>query len=149
MHEDLEEDQEMITPHQFGLLMVDWTNPQKAAQVYVWTVVFALWLTCWPDAGRMMIPRIRYHMLISPSRFWSPCMILIGPVGTLSSPYIWFSDLVIVDEQKTLCQLLGQLQIEPGLDERSIHKLNILLSYHDEVWLHFWVTEIRLITFES
>ncbi|KAF8155928.1 nuclear condensing complex subunit [Crassisporium funariophilum] len=33
MHEDLDDDQEMITPYQFGLLMVDWTNPQKAAEV--------------------------------------------------------------------------------------------------------------------
>jgi len=33
MHEDLDDDQEMITPHQFGQLMVDWTNPQKAAEV--------------------------------------------------------------------------------------------------------------------
>ena len=34
MHEDLDEDQEMISPYQFGLLMVDWTNPQKAAEMY-------------------------------------------------------------------------------------------------------------------
>lgn len=33
MHEELDEDQEMITPYQFGLLMVDWTNPQKASSV--------------------------------------------------------------------------------------------------------------------
>ena len=31
MHEDLEEDQEMISPYQFGLLVADWTNPQKTA----------------------------------------------------------------------------------------------------------------------
>lgn len=35
MHDDLDEDQEMISPYQFGLLMVDWTNPQKAAEMYV------------------------------------------------------------------------------------------------------------------
>lgn len=40
---------------------------------------------------------------------------------------------VIVDEQKTLCQLLSQLQIGPGLDLRAIQKLNILLSNHEEV----------------
>jgi condensin complex subunit 3 len=33
MREDLDEDQEMITLHQFGLLMLDWTNPQKAAEM--------------------------------------------------------------------------------------------------------------------
>jgi len=32
MYEDLDDDQEMIPPYQFGLLMVDWTNPQKAAE---------------------------------------------------------------------------------------------------------------------
>ena len=34
MSEDFEDDQEIITPHQFGQLMVDWTNPQKAAEMY-------------------------------------------------------------------------------------------------------------------
>ena len=34
LHEDLD-DQEMITPYQLGLLMVDWTNPQKAAEMSV------------------------------------------------------------------------------------------------------------------
>jgi len=29
MHEDLEDDQEMISPYQVGLLVADWTNPQK------------------------------------------------------------------------------------------------------------------------
>jgi condensin complex subunit 3 len=33
MYEDLDDDQEMILPYQFGLLMVDWTNPQKAAEM--------------------------------------------------------------------------------------------------------------------
>ena len=33
LYEDLDEDQEMITPYQLGLLMVDWTNPQKAAEM--------------------------------------------------------------------------------------------------------------------
>ena len=33
MHDDLEDDQEMITPYQFGQLMVDWTNPRKAAEM--------------------------------------------------------------------------------------------------------------------
>ncbi|EGO04008.1 hypothetical protein SERLA73DRAFT_102367 [Serpula lacrymans var. lacrymans S7.3] len=31
--EDLEDDQEMISPYQFGLLFIDWTNPQKAAKM--------------------------------------------------------------------------------------------------------------------
>lgn len=35
MHDDLDEDQEMISPYQFGLLMVDWTNPLRAAEMYV------------------------------------------------------------------------------------------------------------------
>ena len=49
---------------------------------------------------------------------------------------------ITVDEQKTLCQLLGQLQIEPGLDLRAIQMLNILLSYHEEVYfLLFFVRD--------
>jgi condensin complex subunit 3 len=31
VYEELDDDQEMITPYQFGLLMIDWTNPQKAS----------------------------------------------------------------------------------------------------------------------
>jgi hypothetical protein len=40
MREDLEEDEEMITLHQFGSLMLDWMNPQKAAEM--WALVFNL-----------------------------------------------------------------------------------------------------------
>jgi condensin complex subunit 3 len=29
MHEDMEKDQEMISPYQFRLLLADWTDPQK------------------------------------------------------------------------------------------------------------------------
>src|SRR5258705_393859 len=35
LYEDLEDDQEMITPYHLGLLMVDWSNPQKAADMSV------------------------------------------------------------------------------------------------------------------
>jgi condensin complex subunit 3 len=38
-----------------------------------------------------------------------------------------------VDEQKTLLQLLGQLHMAPGLDLRSVQKLDVLLTYHEEV----------------
>ncbi|TFK73394.1 hypothetical protein BDN72DRAFT_761779 [Pluteus cervinus] len=31
IHDDLEDGQQMISPYQFGQLMVDWTNPQKVA----------------------------------------------------------------------------------------------------------------------
>jgi len=33
MHDELEDDQEMISPYQFGLFMVDWTNPEKSSEV--------------------------------------------------------------------------------------------------------------------
>jgi condensin complex subunit 3 len=33
VHGELDEDQEMISPYQFGLLLIDWTNPQKAADL--------------------------------------------------------------------------------------------------------------------
>ncbi|KAF8875410.1 nuclear condensing complex subunit [Gymnopilus junonius] len=98
MHEDLDEDQEMISLHQFGLLMVDWTNPQKAAQIEV-------------EGPKDQASHVNVAVEI-----------LVA---------LYDSDRT-VDQQKTLCQLLGQVQIEPGLDNRSIHKLNILLSYHEE-----------------
>ncbi|KAF9525087.1 nuclear condensing complex subunit [Crepidotus variabilis] len=34
-YEELDDDHEMISPQQIGLLMLDWTNPEKAAQMYV------------------------------------------------------------------------------------------------------------------
>ena len=56
--------------------------------------------------------------------------------GTWSAselPMIMPLTRVTDDEQKTLCQLLGQLQIGPGMDLRDIQKINILLSHHEEV----------------
>jgi condensin complex subunit 3 len=32
VYDELEEDQEMITPYEFGLFLIDWTNPQKTAE---------------------------------------------------------------------------------------------------------------------
>lgn len=30
MYKELEDDQDMVSPAQIGLLLVDWTDPQKA-----------------------------------------------------------------------------------------------------------------------
>ncbi|KAF4618520.1 hypothetical protein D9613_009993 [Agrocybe pediades] len=98
MHEELDEDQEMITPYQFGLLMVDWTNPEKAAEVG-------------GDGGKE-----------KPSHVKLAVEIAIALYDSNRTP----------DEQKSLCQLLGQLHITPGLGRRSIHKLNIVLSNHED-----------------
>lgn len=35
LYEDSEEDQEMIAPYDFGLMLVDWTDPSKAVQMLV------------------------------------------------------------------------------------------------------------------
>jgi condensin complex subunit 3 len=32
VYDELGDDQEMIVPYQFGLLLIDWTNPQKAGE---------------------------------------------------------------------------------------------------------------------
>ncbi|KAF8069093.1 nuclear condensing complex subunit [Lyophyllum atratum] len=96
--ESLDDDQEMITPQQFGLLLVDWMNPQKSAEVLKTEV-----------QGR------NTHVEVA--------------VDILGALY----DSERSDEElKVLCQLLGHLHIMPGLDNRSIHKLNILLSHHKE-----------------
>ncbi|KAG6887175.1 hypothetical protein C0992_000306, partial [Termitomyces sp. T32_za158] len=34
IRENVDDDREMITPLQFGLLLVDWTNPQKLAEIF-------------------------------------------------------------------------------------------------------------------
>jgi condensin complex subunit 3 len=33
VHEELEDGQTVITPYQFGLLFIDWTDPQKLAKL--------------------------------------------------------------------------------------------------------------------
>jgi hypothetical protein len=33
IHEELDDDQEMISPSDFGLMLVDWTDPTKAVQM--------------------------------------------------------------------------------------------------------------------
>ncbi|KAF8182055.1 nuclear condensing complex subunit [Pholiota molesta] len=90
MHEDLEEDQEMIAPYQFGLLMVDWTNPQKAAEIAV------------NDTEALLS-----HVNLAAE-------ILVG----------------LYDSDRTPPRPTAP---EHGLDNRSILKLNILLSHHEEV----------------
>ncbi|GLB42179.1 putative nuclear condensing complex subunits, C-term domain [Lyophyllum shimeji] len=96
--ESLDEDQEMITPQQFGLLLVDWTNPQKSAEVL-----------------KTEVPSQDTHVELA--------------VDILGALY----DSERSDEElKVLCQVLSHLHIMPGLDTRSIHKLNILLSHHKD-----------------
>lgn len=34
-NDDLDDDQEMISPYDFGLMLVDWTDPSKAVQMLV------------------------------------------------------------------------------------------------------------------
>ena len=62
-------------------------------------------------------------------------MILSAQVRAVTIDFPVFMPLTRVtdEEQKTLCQLLSQLQIEPGMDLRDMQKINILLSYHEEV----------------
>ncbi|KAL0960210.1 hypothetical protein HGRIS_011843 [Hohenbuehelia grisea] len=99
VYEELDEDQEMISPQQFGLLMVDWTNPQKAEKV------------------RAQAP------------------------GPLKDPH---ADLAVDilkelydserngEDQKVLCQLLGQLTMLPGVDSRVLRKIQILADQLEE-----------------
>ena len=56
-----------------------------------------------------------------------------GTCSMIDFPVFMLFRRVTDEEQKTLCQLLTQLQIEPGMDLRDMQKINILLSYHDEV----------------
>lgn len=97
MHKDLEEDQGMISPYQFGLLVVDWTNLQKTAPVVK---------TGTPHEG--------VHVELA-----------IDILAALYHPDR------SAEDQKVLCQLLDHLHMS-GLDHRSILKLNILLSHHED-----------------
>ncbi|KAH0581314.1 hypothetical protein H2248_012409 [Termitomyces sp. 'cryptogamus'] len=98
IRENLDDDQEMITPLQFGLLLVDWTNPQKSAEM--------LKTELQSQAPHVEVAADILGVLYDSER----------------------SDEVL----KVLCQLLGHLYLAPGLDDRSIHKLNLLLSHHEE-----------------
>ncbi|RDB27802.1 Condensin complex subunit 3 [Hypsizygus marmoreus] len=94
VREHLEEDQEMITSQQFGLLIIDWTDPQKAV-----------------DTSSDQNVHIE---------------LAVDILGAL------YDSERSVEDQKVFCQLLGHLHIMPGLDQRSIHKLNLLLHHHEE-----------------
>ncbi|KIK06440.1 hypothetical protein K443DRAFT_674418 [Laccaria amethystina LaAM-08-1] len=96
-YEEIEEGQEMISPYQFGLLLIDWTNPQRTAEI----------------AAKTDSQEVHVDFAI---------VILLA----------LYDDERSVDDHKVLCQLLGQLQINPGLDQRSIHKLDILISHHEQ-----------------
>jgi len=117
LHEDLDDDQEMIAPYQLGLLMVDWTNPQKAAEMSVLRVSLTMYRKV-----TFLYSSVNQD-LIKPTHVNLAVDILIA---------LYDSDRT-VDEQKTLLQLLGQLHMAPDLDLRSIQKLNILVTYHEEV----------------
>ena len=60
-----------------------------------------------------------------------------GTCSAIDFPAFMLLTRVTDEEQKTLCRLLYQLQIEPGMDLRDMQKINILLSYHPEVCLFF------------
>ncbi|KAG6841281.1 hypothetical protein C0991_000259 [Blastosporella zonata] len=96
--ESLDDDQEMIPPLQFGLLLVDWTNPLKSAE------------TLKTELGSQAS-----HVEVAAD--------ILGALYDSER-----SD----EELKVLCQLLSHLHIVPGLDVRSIHKLHLLLSHHNE-----------------
>ncbi|KAF5379027.1 hypothetical protein D9615_006072 [Tricholomella constricta] len=96
--ENFDDDQEMITPQQFGLLLLDWMDPQKSAKI----------LETEPHGHNAHVE------------------VAIDILGAL------YDSERSDEELKVLCQLLGHLHIMPGLDSRSIHKLNILLSHRQE-----------------
>ncbi|KAG6812899.1 hypothetical protein H0H92_015634 [Tricholoma furcatifolium] len=100
--EHLESDQEMIAPSQFGLLLADWTNPEKCAGL----LKTQLNQNCHAEVAIDILAA-----LYDSDRCAAP----------------------LDDELKILCQLLGNLNLAHGLDMRSIHKINLLLSHHNEV----------------
>ncbi|KAG5642733.1 hypothetical protein DXG03_002278 [Asterophora parasitica] len=98
--ENLDDGQDMITLSQFGLLLTDWTNPLKSAEMWGLKT----------DVGD-------HHTHVELS------------LDILRALY----DSERSDEElKVPCQLLRHLHIIPGLDSRSIHKLDILLKYHKD-----------------
>ena len=131
LHESLEDDQELITPHQFGLLMVDWTNPQKRAR-YQYLPLSGLKSH---DGTVVMVP------LVTRTLIWNSLSIFLwlymtrnGQVISSVDPFASRISKQFPDEdQKVFCQLLGELHIMPGLDLRSIHKLHLLLHHHEQV----------------
>ncbi|KAK2461192.1 hypothetical protein APHAL10511_006719 [Amanita phalloides] len=94
LHEESDSDDTMISPYQFGLLMVDWTNSQKAAAV---------------NAG---VATHNVHADVA--------------VDILKALY---EEDRSANDKKTLCQLLGNLDIAPPVDDRALYKLHLLLSH--------------------
>ncbi|KAG6889138.1 hypothetical protein C0995_003498 [Termitomyces sp. Mi166 len=108
LRENLDNDQETITPLQFGLLLVDWTNPQKSAE--------------------MLKTELR-----SQSSHVEVAADILGVLYDSERSDKYLKRTISIDEElKVMCQLLGHLYLAPGLDDRSIHKLNLLLNHHKE-----------------
>ncbi|KAF9010128.1 nuclear condensing complex subunit [Cyathus striatus] len=99
MHEDHDDNHNMISPYQFALQLVDWTNPVKAAEIQ--------------RIDDLYTPEIHVEL----------------GVDIVSALYD--SDRT-EEDQKVLCQLLNQLVFPPAVPERSLHKLDILLTYHEQ-----------------
>ncbi|KAF8635423.1 hypothetical protein AX15_000413 [Amanita polypyramis BW_CC] len=94
LHEESDSDEIMISPYQFGLLMVDWTNSQKAANV-----------------NGSSVPR-NIHADVA--------------VDILRALY---DEDRSANDRKTLCQLLGNLDIATPVDDRTLFKIHLLLSH--------------------
>ncbi|KAG6849522.1 hypothetical protein H0H93_007772 [Arthromyces matolae] len=113
--ENLDEDQDMIEPLQFGLLLVDWTNPQKRAEMMKTELQ--------SQAAHVDVAVNILSALYDSDRS-----------GAFSLYGLYENFLILtsfIDEGlKVLSQLLSHLHLISGLDDRSIHKLNLLLSHH-------------------
>ncbi|KAF8633170.1 hypothetical protein AX17_004671 [Amanita inopinata Kibby_2008] len=96
LHEESDANEDMITPHQFGLLMLDWTNSQKAANVIGGVV------------------GLNVHADLA--------------IDILKALYEDRS----ANDKKVLVQLLGSLDIAHPVEERTLFKLHLLLSYLDQ-----------------
>ena len=132
LHESLEDDQELITPHQFGLLMVDWINPQKRARYHH------------PPLSRLNLISMKYSVDGAGGEADTHLDLAIDILvalydsersGNVSSWHFAsrISQRFPDEDQKVFCQLLGEFHIMPGLDSRSIHKLHLLLQHHEQV----------------
>ena len=128
MHHDLDEDEEMVNPLQAGMLLVDWTDPQKSLWV-VYFVVQASWLVISllrEVHGRQTDHYVHFDLAIELVRALARKD--LDRTWAFAYSCVAFADDIAGEDKKVLCQLIGRLYLPDEVDDDKIRTLKLLVS---------------------
>ena len=132
MYDELDDDEEMITPLQFGVLFSDWTNPQKAVRMFVCCVHFALTSLTYNSTftANSLVWLGEMYTLIWQSIFSNICTQRISQVCFRFDAFYNLADGAVcsASDRKTLCQLLPKLYFPSKPPKLSLFMMTLLLD---------------------